>query len=289
MISNQNQNPEEVHKRRDFLISVDGSNHSQWGFDLIFKELYEKGDHITVLHVTNQNKTDIPFKYQADQIMSKFETKLLGKLPKDDFIIIQKPRENENEHALEVVYETAKNSGTDLIIMGTQGHKGIKSKKYISKGILFMVKNINIPSLIIKEKTQRENKENKGFTWLVCLENNYSRSFKVFEFVLSLIEKEKDTIIGFHLWQLESNKELQDSFEKLCVTSNVKNRKFLSLQKNPNLSIGKNICDIVNFGDDYIDFVSIGHNMSKYAEVDSSPTIEIIKFAQANILFSAKA
>jgi hypothetical protein len=279
-------NTEEEHKRKNYLISVDGSGYSNWGFDLIFKELFRKGDHITVLHVTNENKKDIPFKYQADQIMSQYETKLLGKLPKDDFSLVKKGRKNDSEHALEVVYEISTQGNADMIILGTQGHKGAKSTKEISKGIMFIVKFIPIPSLIVKEKTQREFKENKGFNWLVCLEDNLSRSFKVFEFVLSLIDKEKDTIIGFNLWQLEQNKELEDSFEKLCGKLNVKNRRFVSNQRNPNTSIGKSICDFVNFGDDYIDFISIGHNISKYPEPEYSPTIEILKYAQANILFS---
>ena len=252
-----NSTEEEEHERKNYLISVDGSNHSGWGFDLIFKEFYQKNDYITVLHVTNQNKTDIPFKYQPEQIMSKYESKLIGKLPKNDFILIQKPRDNPSEHALEVVFEVAKTHGTDMMILGTQGHKGIKSKKYISKGIMYLVKNINIPSMVIKENTQREKKEDKGFTWLVCLENHYTRSFKLFEFVTTLIDKKRDTIIGLHFWQLDNNRELEENFEKYCVKLGVKNKKFISLEKNPGLTIGKNICDIVNFGDDYIDFVSI--------------------------------
>merc|ERR1712032_1025769 len=142
-----------------------------------------------------------------------------------------------------------------------------------------MVKNIDIPSLVIKEKILREKKEDKSFTWLVCLENHYTRSFKLFEFVASLIDKNKDTIIGFHSWQLEHNKELEDNFEQLATKLKVKNRKFLSVQKDPNTSIGKSICNIVNFGDDYIDFVSIGHNPSKYEDIEKSPTLEIIKYA----------
>lgn len=286
MISNN----EEEHHRKNYLISVDGSDHSNWGFDLIFEEFFKKGDHITLLHVTNPNKSlsDIPFHNQPDQIMSIFETKLLGKLPQEKFLIMKKPRENDNEHALEVVFKTAKIVDTNLIIIGIQGHKGIKKKDYISKGIMFMVKYITIPSLVIKEHTQREKKENKGFTWLVCMEDHFTRSFKVFEFVTTLIDKEKDTIIGYNLFLQNEDKELEDNFEKICVKMNIQKRRFLSKQKNPKISIGKSICDVVNFGDDFIDFVSIGHNMSKYDEVASSPTIEIIKYAQANILFSSR-
>merc|ERR1712084_185488 len=103
-----------------------------------------------------------------------------------------------------------------------------KSKKYISKGIMYLVKNITVPSLVIKECSQREKKEDKGFTWLVCLENHYTRSFKLFEFVTSLIDKSKDTIIGLHFWQLDHNRELEENFEKYCNRLSIKNRKFLS-------------------------------------------------------------
>jgi hypothetical protein len=279
----------EEHERKNYLISVDGSNHSEWGFDLIFKEIYQKNDYITVIHVLNPNKNDVPFKYQPEQIMTKYESKLIGKLSKNDFVLIRKPRDNTSEHALQVVNEVAKKNNTDMIIIGTQGHKGVKSKKEVSKGIMYIVKNIHIPSLVIKENSQREKKENKAFTWLICLENHYTRSYKTFEFVTTLIAREKDIIIGLNLWQIDHNRELEDIFEKFCSKMGIKNRRFLSIEKNPDLSIGKNICDIVNFGDDFIDFVSIGHNISKYSEPDTSPTIEIIKYARANILFSSKA
>jgi len=285
-------NSNETHERKNYLISVDGSNFSDWGFDLIFNEIYKKNDYITLLHVANQKKiSDIPFKFQPAQIISKYETKLIGKLPKNDYIIIRKDREDDKVHALELVNQVAKINQADLLILGCQGHKGVKDKKELSSGITYLIKYINIPSIVIKENSQRLKKEAQGFNWLVCIENHYTRSFKAFELACSLIDKEKDSIFALHLSMLGDNyKETEDAFDKYCTKANINKRKFVAIEKNPNLSIGRNICDYVNFGDDFIDFVVIGHNVSKYStNISSSPTVDVIKYAQANILFSSKA
>lgn len=285
-------NATETHEKKNYLISVDGSDHSDWGFDMIFNEIYKKGDYLTVLHVANQKKiSDIPFKYQPDQIFSKYETKLIGKLPKNDYILIRKDRENEKAHALETVNQVARTNNADLLVLGCQGHKGVKDRKDLSSGITYLIKNISIPSIVVKENSQRAKKEAKGFNWLVCIENHYTRSFKAFELATSLIDKEKDTITALHLHVYGDNyKETEDAFEKYCIKIGIAKRKFVAIEKNPKMSVGKNICDYVNFGEDYIDFVVIGHNISKYTtDVNASPTVDIIKFAQANILFSSKA
>ena len=286
-----NSNPDHTNERKNYVISIDGSDHSDWGFDMTFNEIYKKGDFLTLLHVGNPSKiSDIPFKYQPDQIISKYETKLIGKLVKNDYIIIRKDRSDPNVHALETVNLVAKGNNADLLVLGCQGHKGVKDKKELSGGIVYLIKHIHIPSIVVKEFCQRSKKEAKGFNWLVCLENHYTRSFKAFELSTTLIDKEKDTIIAMHLYFTGDNyKETEDAFEKYCLKVGILKRKFVAVEKNPKLTIGKNICDYVNFGDDFIDFVVIGHNITKYEDVNKSPTVDIIKFAQANILFSTKA
>jgi nucleotide-binding universal stress UspA family protein len=285
-------NRTETHDKKNYLISIDGSDHSDWGFDMTFNEIYKKNDYLTVLHVANHHKiSDIPFKYQPDQIISKYETKLIGKLPKHDYILLRKDRINEKTHALEVVNEVARTNNADLLVLGCQGHKGVKDRKELSSGITFLIKHINIPSIIVKENSQRAKKEVKGFNWLVCIENHYTRSYKAFELATTLIDKEKDYITALHLHTSGDNyKETEDAFEKYCVKVGIAKRKFVAIEKNSKLSVGKNICEYVNLGDDYIDFVVIGHNISKYSmDMNASPTVDIIRFAQANILFSSKA
>ncbi len=287
-------NTTETHERKNYLVSVDGSDHSDWGFDMVFNEIYRKGDHLTVLHVANQTKiSNIPFKFQPDQIISKYETKLIGKLPRNEYILIRKDRENEKKiaaHALEIVNQVAHSNNVDLLVLGCQGHKGVKDRKELSSGITYLIKNISVPSIVVKENSQRAKKEAKGFNWLVCIENHYTRSFKAFELATTLIDKEKDTITALHLNFYNDNfKEMEDAFEKTCAKIGILRKKFVAKEKNPNISLGKDICDYVNFGEDYIDFVVIGHNISKYSDVNSSPTVDILRFAQANILFSSKA
>ncbi len=289
MISNTTDNSE----KKNYLVSVDGSDNSDWGFDMIFNEIYKKGDYITLIHVANQKKiSNIPFKNQPDQIMSKYETKLIGKLPKSDYLLIRRDRDNDKIHALEVVQTVAKTNNVDLLVLGSTGHKGVKDKKEISSGISYLIEHITIPSILIKENSQRSKKESKGFNWVVCIENHYTRSFKAFELATTLINKETDSIIALHLTNnlVENYKETEDAFEKYCTKVGITKRRFIPTEKKLSVSTGKNICDFVNFGDDYIDFVVIGHNYTKYVNnKGESPTVEIIKYAQANILFSNRS
>jgi len=287
MESNLNENPQ----KKNYLISVDGSHLSEWGFDMIFNEIYKKGDLITLLHVKNTKKlTNIPFKNQPEQIISKYETKLIGKIPKDNYKIICQDRETENMHALEIVNKVANYIHSELLVLGCQGHKGIKDKKELSSGVIYLIKSVSIPTIVVKENAQRAKKESKGFNWLVCIENQNSRSFKAFELATTLVDLDHDSIIALNFYRYGENyKEIEDAFEKHCNKFGIVKKKFLAIEKNPNKTIGKDICDFVNFGDDYIDFVVIGHNFAKYSDdVKESPTVDIIRYAQANILFSSK-
>jgi hypothetical protein len=74
--------------QKKYCIAVDGSDNSDWAFDLVLNELLQKGDKVVVVHISNPNKSDVPFAFQANSIVSKYEAKLIGKLLKQDYLII---------------------------------------------------------------------------------------------------------------------------------------------------------------------------------------------------------
>jgi hypothetical protein len=272
--------------KKKFCISVDGSAYSEYGFDLIFDELYKKGDIIILTHVCNNDKlTEIPFENQPKSIQSKYESKLVGKLPQSDFEVLIKDRGSDNDHALKIVNEIAKSKGCSVLIMGTHGHKGREKSNEISKGVIYLIKQVKVPTFLIKERVQRKTKENGGFTWLVCIEKSNTRSFFAFEFAVGLVDKDLDKIIGLNIVDGFKDTCIELQFNSLIKKQGIKQYSFEYIQKEKDVKIPKHICEIVNFGTECIDFLVVGHNPEKFNSVENTPLMDIIKSAKTNILF----
>jgi len=277
--------------KKTYCVSVDGSKFSEYGWSLTYNELYKKGDRIIICHISNPDKTidQIPYESQPKTIFLKYQTVCGGKLKEGDYEVIVEPRCKGNVHALENLKVISENKKVDCIVMGYQGHKANIKKKELSKGIVYMIKNIYKPVFVIKENSIRKNKESGGFTWLFGIVNRFSRSYQAFELALSYIDPAKDKIKGINFYRSgdgHEKKEIETEFLKRCSSLKVKNVSFSYLELNKDLTVGKQINDIINFGDDYIDFVCLGHNSSKYKNIEEAPTVEVIKFAQVNIFFS---
>lgn len=267
---------------KQYCVSIDGSEYSDMAFNLVFNELFQKNDKITVVHITNPAKS-IPFACQADTILNKYQTILIGKLPKTQYSIIIKQRDEKVVHALQQVNNTAVQNNCSVLVMGSHGHKENKQKNEVSKGINFIINNIKIPTIIVKESTKRKDKDNGAFTWLVSIDKAESRSFKAFEFSTNYLDHSKDRVIGLHFKTgdyVESS--IQEYFEKLCKEKGILNYSFDFADYEKNVSLGKQIANYVNFNNkNYIDFLVVGHNPNK----KESPAYEIIQNAQTNVLF----
>ena len=146
-----------------------------------------------------------------------------------------------------------------------------------------------MPLFIIKEASVRKNKENGAFTWLVCITNNYNKSFFAFQVAMAYCNRSKDRIKGINLYSGQDGhekKEVEKEFMKLCHSMKLKNCSFEYIEKDRALGVGKQICKIVNYGEEYVDFLVLGHNPA-HTNSESNPNFEITKFAQANIMFSS--
>jgi hypothetical protein len=156
-----------------YCVAVDGSQSSEYAFNLVLNELYKKGDKIYIVHISNSQKAnDLPYDYQPETILSKYDTKLSGKLLKSHFEVINKERDAKNDHALVQVNEIAIAKKCTLLVMGFHGHKCNNNKNELTKGINYIINNIKLPTIIVKENSQRKSKENNSFTWLTAMEDN---------------------------------------------------------------------------------------------------------------------
>ena len=276
--------------KKTYCVSVDGSKFSHFGWEVTYNELYKKGDRIIVTHISNPDKEQIiPYEAQPKTLFLKYQTICLGKMKEGDFEVVVEPRKKEMVHALEGLIKVADSKKCDCIVMGFQGHKANIEKKELSKGLVYMIRHVSCPVFVIKENSLRKNKENGSFTWLFGLVNKYSRSYQAFENALTYIDLKRDKVKGvnfYHDGDGWDKKELETDFLTKCNNLKIKNVSFSYVENDRSITVGKQLNDIINFGDDYVDFIGLGHNASKYKNIDEAPTVEIIKFAQVNIFFS---
>jgi hypothetical protein len=276
---------ESTSKSNSFCISVDGSEFSDYAFDLVLNELYQKKDKIFIFHIANPTKSsEIPYNFKPDVISSKYDSKLTGKLNKGDFQVIVKDRDEKSAHALQQVYQLATEKNGSILVLGFKGHKATADND-LTKGVNFVINNIKLPTIVVKENLQRSKKG--SFNWLCSIEQANSRSFKAMEFSLNYIDKSKDQVIGLHitLYGESHAEEIKTYFENTCQENGVINYNFITIDKENSVSIGKAIANYANFSEIPIDFLVLGHNPNKYEQKDVSPAFDVINSAQCNILF----
>ena len=273
-------------KKNIFCVSIDGSIYSNYGFDITFSELYKKGDRLEVVHIYNPEKTDLPYEAQPKTILSKYTTICSGKFSNSDYDVIVTEKKSSDSHAIDALYSVAVKHSATAIVMGYQGYKVKDTQDHLSKGIIYMLRNISIPTFIIKECCFRNKKESGGFNWAVFIEDQDTKSYASFQKAINFIHPNKDKVIGYSILNSKEEKRhnLEQDFKSICETAKIKNFSFNIIEKTED-SIGKMMCDIVNFGNDNADFAVVGHNVAKYNQINSSPTIDMIKNAQANIFY----
>lgn len=275
---------------KKYCIAVDGSQYSEWAFDLVLNELYEKGDKIVIVHISNPDKSaNIPFAYQSETIFSKFDAKLTGKLLRGDYQLVKQDRNKSTTHALTQVNQIAVANGCTVLVMGFHGHKENKQKNEMSKGTNYIMTNIKIPTIVVKENITRKDRESGAFTWMASIEQANSRSFKAFEFATNYVNLSKDKVIATHVQTYNENlsQEIEEYFGEFCKKIGINNNSYKLVQKEGS-DIGIQISNFVNYNDtEVIDFVILGHNPNKYKSGDTSasPVEIVIKSAKANILF----
>jgi hypothetical protein len=274
-------------KSKKYCIAVDGSDYSDWAFQLVTEELYSKGDKIVLVHISNSSKlSEIPFAFQPKTILSKYDAKLAGKLSSSDYKIITQDRDSTSSHALLQVNNIAIKENCSVLVLGFHGHNMSKDKKEISKGISFIISNIKLPTIVVKENVKRKNKSTGIFTWATCIEEANSRSFKAFEYFSNYLNITKDKMIGSHIDSHGSStaQEVKELFLQTCQTKGISNYEFEITTYSQKNEIGTIITNFVNFNEkDQIDFLIVGHNPKKNSE--KSPLNMVIKSAQCNVLF----
>lgn len=193
-----------------------------------------------------------------------------------------------DSHSYSQFLEYAQKINASLLVVGykenTQKHSELHS------GMLNLLQNSNLPVLIVKEFPKRKLKQDGSFYWLVCIKNSYGKSFKTFKKCLSFINNSKDIVRGVSIKSKNGNydKDLEQKFNNYCIEKGVKRHsfKYLDNDKDELVTIGRQLSNIINFGEDYFDFVTLGCSPNSHFYLENNPLVGVLRLAQANILFS---
>lgn len=271
-----------------FCVSLDGSKYSEFGLDLTSLELFKKeNDLLMAVHVKHLNQKSLPFNLQCENISSYATSKLVGKFMKDKYYVILQEPDKTYTHPLNQIHDYCVKNNVDYLIVGFHGTTENKKKDDITSGIMYLIKQIHIPCIIVKEFIPRDKKKNKGYVWLACIDTHLSRGWKALLKSFPLM-KEEDELICLHLTSNDNEKKLVETeFYKLCKEFNIKKNKMNLAPFNSKQSIAQQIIEQVNFCDNAPDFIVLGHNSQKYDinSINQTPCVEIIRKAYTNIVF----
>lgn len=267
-----------------YTIMCNGSKYSEYCYDFITKECFNsKTDFLYLVHIKNKNQSQLPFIKQANSVQSHYESKLIGAYTSDSYKFSVIEKRSDDELSLALGYEYCQKIKSDLIVVGYQG-TSVLPKDKLTNNIKYIVDTIKAPFLIIKDYHSREN---KGYTWLICLDevSKNTKAWEAFQKSMKLI-KNDDLVVGFHV-KLGKGEEvtIEKEFNKYVKDKNFKT-KLINVDGQKGVSVANSILKFINYDELKPDFIVLGHNPVKYfnSEIES-PAIEILRKAEANIFF----
>ncbi len=286
--------------QNSYCISIDSSKYSEPAFELILNEFYTKGEKIHAIHVKNVEKEkSFPFMYKSSRKLescgSTFRNLSSGSNQKNgnsDFTSVSIEKETISDSSVYYRYkqflEASYEKKANLVVAGYKENKQKNSE--LNYGMLNLLQNAHLPVLIVKELPQRKLKEDNGFYWLICLKNSYGKSFKTFINCLHFINLAQDHIHGVCIKSKNGyyDSDLEKKFKNVCQDKGVKKFSFYYRDNNKDdlVSVGNQLSNIINFGEEYFDFVVLGCNPSSYFFMENDPVIQVLRLAQANIFYS---
>ena len=175
----------------------------------------------------------------------------------------------------------------------------------LTYNIKYLIDNITIPTFIMREFTQRKEKKNGGYLWMVCIDYPNSRGWNAFDNALKYIT-DKDKILCLHVKNKSKSSEDLDlmikQFKEICDKKGIKNCEFAyedceDISNNDksyeygncNKYISDKIVQKINQATEWPDFVIMGHNTDyKNSKGNVSPVIEVLLRAYTNIFYYSK-
>lgn len=271
-------------ERRNFLVSIDGSDTSEYSFDLVSENFLSPLDSLIAMYIYNSQKdSKFNYKNKREIIEPKYKDKI-GYIKNSNVNFIEEDRTS-SIHPLEQTYAMALNKNINYLVCGFTGMKGPKGdEKELTKGIDFLLKNCRIPFILIKDKTVRKERKDGKYRWLCIVDNKLSNAHTAIEKFLPLIETEKDEVDFMSFLEYEGQKEYSEEIILQDVQDNhIKNytyEKVIITDESMATLVNKK----VNFEQNPYDFIIMLNNITNYSkELANNNDYSIILKSKCNI------
>jgi hypothetical protein len=188
-----------INKNLLFILDANGSDDSEFAFNIICKEFLQNG-RLLASYLFDSTKDDQYNYYnKKDVVMSRFEVLLLTHIEEKKYKFIKKDKKyfTQYERPTELANELgAKNSG-NFLFCGFKGLKGpFARNEELEKSICHLLSESKMPTVIIKEENFRVMKTRPqiGYKWLFVFDRNSSYCYKILPAFSHLIDIERDTV-----------------------------------------------------------------------------------------------
>lgn len=277
-------------------IAADGSEHSEFCLRLVTeefipqintKENIEAGKiakYLAAFIYFSTKDKEFNYKNAKDNVISNY-SEMLGYHRKNG-VFYTEDRWSK-KHAIHQICIHAALNKSNMLFVGFVGIKGPKGENNeLIKGIDYLLGYCTTPVMIIKENVKRSKTKTGGFNWLIVLEKNHVNRIKLLEMFSVLIDKEKDTVYGYGLYEgfVPSMDTVKSEFEKYCEVFGIKKIAYdACYYKN---GVADVISERVNFGKERFDFVCFYNNVSKHlSNPNDNDYSNLVKKCSSNIGF----
>ena len=274
-------------EKRTFTISIDGSDTAEYAFDLCEQNFLTFADHLYAVYIFNSQKdSKFNYKNKKEIIEPKYQDKIEStRNPNIHFF--SQDRANMESHPLEQVHGIANSKASHFLICGFTGMKGPRGdNEVLTKGINYLLKEAQLPYILIKDKTEKRDKHKHGnYRWLVVVNNSLSNAHTHFENFLPLIETDKDEVVIVSMHAFEGQKDYtQEVIVQECKDHNIKNFTYETFVIGAEETASKVINKRVNFEQDPFDFVMMLNNKVMFnKELEKNTEFLITLKAKSNI------
>ena len=248
-----------------FCHTVDGSFHSDLGFEILVKKFGNLSKDIKALlvYVTPNVAEDKTNNYRnKKEIILHNYTVNMRNLDSEKYYFLHEEKNPKYKHSIEQVDKIAEKYTASFLLTGFAGLKGPKGdNKELNKGLEYLLRNCKMPMIILKESiiNKPENSNMTGNNWLFVFDKINGKCYNIVNKFFGLIDPEKDTVYGLSLIH---HKDSLDDLEHIFI-NDMKQKKvksfFYENQKYESDSYVI-VTSKVNFGIIHYDFVVIYNN-----------------------------
>ena len=274
-------------------LSIDGSQSSKDAFEIILTEFlpYIHDSVMICPHIyINTQDEKFNWRYQKANVLEYYKTRLTTSLADYQGYLIIQDRDASKMHEIEQSYKIAEMNQCKYFFCGYEGlrEQALKPNR-IDVGIEYLLGESKIPVFIMKDNKKRGNK-NKGFQWLLVMDESNSDCYRVLDLFLPLIDRSVDKIYGFTLMPqyIQNDDYIKKKFyEKMAELNFKEKEQFEYSAKQYKDSPSKILSDFVNHNSEhFFDFVLFLNNPMKFkSQKNECETFKYIKLLYANIGF----